>query len=214
MAQILSRLVRQAITVLQKRLQASGKCKVLLSTIMCIRYPFLYPRNRFTGYYYNNWTILKWMTKYYKENTHNIPETYRYKWNHWWNCAIYNTVQWIHNNLLQWLHCIPTFTELNDLPKTWQLDWGIEWCEDLREFLKNNNVLYSYRISQIKEKWGEFDWLFPPIGAESIESKYIERSKQICINCGKPATKVTQGWISYVCDDCAKNYRFVEDIQK
>ena len=27
------------------------------SSILCIRFPFLYPRNRFTGLHYNNWRV-------------------------------------------------------------------------------------------------------------------------------------------------------------
>ena len=42
---------------------------------LCIRFPFLYPRNRYTGKHYNNWTLLekgneikdKWF-KYSKEH--------------------------------------------------------------------------------------------------------------------------------------------------
>ena len=37
--------------------------KLIEATILCIRFPFLYPRNRFTGLHYNNWKILE----YYRE---------------------------------------------------------------------------------------------------------------------------------------------------
>ena len=33
--------------------------------ILCIRFPFLYPRNRFTGTHYNNWKIIEFHRKYY-----------------------------------------------------------------------------------------------------------------------------------------------------
>jgi hypothetical protein len=33
---------------------------------LCIRFPFLYPRNRWTGLHYNNWTIIEFHRKYYK----------------------------------------------------------------------------------------------------------------------------------------------------
>mgnify|MGYP003310314085 CR=1 FL=1 len=31
--------------------------KALKSTILCLRFPFLYPRNRFTDKHYNNWVL-------------------------------------------------------------------------------------------------------------------------------------------------------------
>ena len=34
---------------------------------MCIRYPFLYPRNRFTGKHYNNWKLHQYHVDHYKE---------------------------------------------------------------------------------------------------------------------------------------------------
>ena len=37
------------------------------STILCIRFPFLYPRNRFTGRHYNNWKLLDYIDKKKKE---------------------------------------------------------------------------------------------------------------------------------------------------
>lgn len=40
--------------------------KTLNNIILCIRFPFLYPRNRFTGLHYNNWNILEFHRKYYQ----------------------------------------------------------------------------------------------------------------------------------------------------
>lgn len=35
--------------------------KIIKNTWDCIRFPFLYPRNRWTGLHYNNWKILEWL---------------------------------------------------------------------------------------------------------------------------------------------------------
>lgn len=35
--------------------------RIIKSTWNCIRFPFLYPRNRWTGLHYNNWKILEWL---------------------------------------------------------------------------------------------------------------------------------------------------------
>ena len=37
--------------------------------------------------------------------------------------------------------------------------------------------------------------------AEIIE-KYTEISKRVCVSCGKPATRITTGWICPFCDEC------------
>lgn len=36
---------------------------------LCLKYPFLYPRNRFTGLHYNNWDLLDWIGRKRKEST-------------------------------------------------------------------------------------------------------------------------------------------------
>lgn len=40
--------------------------KYITSSILCLRFPFLYPRNRFTGRHYTNWKLHKFHTDYYK----------------------------------------------------------------------------------------------------------------------------------------------------
>ena len=40
--------------------------KYIKSTILCIRFPFLYPRNRFTGNHYDNWKIVEFHRKWWK----------------------------------------------------------------------------------------------------------------------------------------------------
>lgn len=40
--------------------------KAITSTYMCIKYPFLYPRNRFTGLHYNNWKLHQYHVNNYK----------------------------------------------------------------------------------------------------------------------------------------------------
>ena len=40
--------------------------RIIKSTILCIRFPFLYPRNRFTGLHYNNWKIVEFHKKWWK----------------------------------------------------------------------------------------------------------------------------------------------------
>lgn len=43
--------------------------KIIKSTWDCIRFPFLYPRNRWTGLHYNNWSILDWVKRMKDESS-------------------------------------------------------------------------------------------------------------------------------------------------
>lgn len=196
--------------------------QALLNTVkatwLCFKYPFLYPRNRFTGLHYNNWRILQYLkelaSKYKRYKVGQCPQdkvfylevsgkVYKY-WTNWWAKPLYDVIDWYHGNILQWFHCMTKYTELDTLPATWVKDFGEAWAKELHQYLKANNIK-GYRICQLKEKWGEFDWLYPPDfeGALAIEQKYIKRSRSICICCGAPATRVSTGWISYYCDKCA-----------
>ena len=42
------------------------------SCYLCLKYPFLYPRNRITGQHYNNWKIMNYATRLQKESVTNI----------------------------------------------------------------------------------------------------------------------------------------------
>lgn len=101
------------------------------------------------------------------------------------------------------------FTELDGMPDGWRKAFGIQMCEDIRKILIKANYLYDYRITQVKEKFGGLRWY--DYGAPSsifqelqdTINKYEELSYRTCINCGRPATKISLGWINPFCDKCA-----------
>ncbi len=97
-------------------------------------------------------------------------------------------------------------TWLDDMPDGWRKAFGKEMLEEIREELIRCDYLNEYRIMQIKEKFGTLRWYDAgvPVGCNvwDIIKKYEDMSAKICINCGKPATKVSKGWISPWCDDC------------
>ena len=100
-------------------------------------------------------------------------------------------------------------TELDYMPDGWRRAFGIQMCEEIRKILIKGNYLNSYRIAQIKEKFGGLRWYDE--GAPSsiykelqdVIDKYEDISFRTCICCGRPATKISQGWISPYCDKCA-----------
>ena len=101
------------------------------------------------------------------------------------------------------------FTYLDDMPNGWRKAFGIQMCEEIREVLIKGNYLNNYRIAQIKEKFGALRWydegapdsIYREI--QDIIYKYEEISECTCIWCGRPATKISLGWISPWCDNCA-----------
>ena len=83
-----------------------------------------------------------------------------------------------------------------------------------KKALKKNKFLYKYRIVQIKEKFGGLRWYDAGIPKDSkifdIIAKYAEISYKTCGVCGKPATKMTKGWIYPYCDNCIGDRDFTE----
>ena len=77
--------------------------------------------------------------------------------------------------------------------------------------------MYKYRIFQIKEKWGYLHWYDSGYPNNSkvydIVRKYEQISAKTCVVCGKPATKMSTGWISPYCDDCAVEGRKYTEIK-
>lgn len=98
-------------------------------------------------------------------------------------------------------------TELDAMPEGWRIAFGEQMCEEIREALIKANCLDEYRIMQIKEKYGSLCWYDggAPREVHEIIRKYERLSKRICIHCGKPATKISTGWISPFCDECVEN---------
>jgi len=96
-------------------------------------------------------------------------------------------------------------TELDAMPNGWRIAFGEQICEEIREELEKAGCLETYRITQIKEKFGCLRW-YDLGGTErmlrEIIPKYERLSTRTCIRCGKPATRITTNWISPFCDNC------------
>lgn len=102
------------------------------------------------------------------------------------------------------------FTYLDDMPKGWRKAFGIQMCEEIREVLIKGNYLNNYRVAQVKEKFGALRW-YDEGAPDSIYSElrdiiyvYEEISARTCVCCGRPATKISLGWTSPWCDNCAE----------
>ena len=97
------------------------------------------------------------------------------------------------------------WTELDIMPDGWRKAFGKQMCEEIRNALIEDNYLYKYRIIQIKEKYGSLRWYDwdGPQKVQDIIDKYEHISARTCIRCGRPATKISTGWICPFCDKCA-----------
>lgn len=110
------------------------------------------------------------------------------------------------------------YTWLDDLEPGWRKAFGDILCEELKESLLADECFDEFEFQQIKEKYGSLRLYASNYGenTKNILSKYEELSKYICGHCGKPATKITRGWIYPICDDCIRDingsYSSIEDF--
>jgi len=107
---------------------------------------------------------------------------------------------------MTWYTAPYSYTELDLMPEGWRKAFGEQMCEEIREELIKVNYLYDYRITDIKEKYGSLRWYDCGATEEiyDIIRKYEKKSEHICLHCGRPATKISLGWISPFCNKCAE----------
>lgn len=211
--------------------------RTIYSCYMCIKYPFLYPRNRFTGLHYNNWNIINKMksiySNYHKVNISDKPledmipkDGYYIKyekgnriiqyWTNWWAYPLWRVTKFYHDVILQILHCIPTYNEWDAVEPGWNKAFGKQYLKELRQQLIKDKMLYSFRITQIKEKWGRLQLYCYKTSEDvyKIIDKYENLSWDYCIHCGKSAKYISKGWISPYCEDCINKDNINHYIKK
>ena len=132
------------------------------------------------------------------------------KWYHFW----YKTITWFDTKVLDKILFLPSYTELDAMESGWRKAFGIQMCKEIKKELKKHKFLYKYRIVQIKEKWGYLHWYDGGSPKDSkiydIIRKYEQISAKTCGVCGKPATKISKGWIYPYCDDCIGDRQFTK----
>ena len=92
---------------------------------------------------------------------------------------------------------------LVEVPQGW-LDIVDQMFSEIDEIIKRENI-GDFVVLQTKEKFGTLRVYVGPYIKEidDIIGKYEDMSYYICCRCGKPATKISTGWICPFCDDCA-----------
>lgn len=111
-----------------------------------------------------------------------------------------------------------SYTELDAMPDGWRKAFGEQMCEEIQKLLEEADWVDKYRILQIKEKFGSLRWYDSAV-PESIKErlnaiiqKYEKISERTCFICGKPATKISMGWICPWCNDCAEKNDYEQYI--
>ena len=160
------------------------------STILCIKYPFIYPVNAWTGRHYNNYDIVEYLKKIKNKKI--------------W----YRIVKFFYDKVFPIFHCIPSFTMYDLMPKGWKNAFGEQYLKDFKAVLKKTGTLRYWKIYDIKEKYGTLRTASNFYNEEvyKVVLKYENLSMQYCIECGKPATVVSDGWICPYCDNCYSRF--------
>lgn len=103
-----------------------------------------------------------------------------------------------------------SYTEIDLVPRGWRIAFENEMLEELSEILKEADYVDSYRILDIKEKFGGLAWYSNDVPQEisnkyyAWENKYIDWSVRTCICCGNPTT------LGILCSDCLEYCTTVE----
>lgn len=186
--------------------------RAVKSTILCLRFPFLYPRNRWTGRHWNSWKINDyhkehWNKAYQWETDDSAPGIAIGNWKtiNRWEAFKISFLDGLER-FLSIFHCVPTYTELDAMPCGWRKVFGIQMCKEIKRALLaegGRKMLHNYRIDQIKEKFGQLRW-YDSHGCEEVNRiiyKYSYISEFTCIVCGKSADYFTNGWLSPYCKE-------------
>lgn len=179
------------------------------ATWLCVRFPFLYPRNRFTGHFYNNWELQKKAKICY-------ADAYVYDVKKGRTCVNRKkALMYLYYNVRErveaMFHCIPSYTELNAFEHGmpgWYKAFGKDFLRELRRQLIKDRFLFRFRITDWKEKLGEMRLYCAYASADvyDIIEKYTKLSARTCIVCGKPAVFITQGYILPYCYEHLPEY--------
>lgn len=100
---------------------------------------------------------------------------------------------------------------VEDTPEGWWKAFGGDMLKDFYAAWEHldDKQKEEFDFLQVKEKFGELRIYMCPCTSEMNEicHKYETKSRFVCINCGKPATKVSTDWILPFCDDCTKKVK-------
>lgn len=172
-----------------------------------IVFPFLLVRNRWTGLHYNDWKLQEEISRLYSESTNfnldkcelEIIDKKKYR-----KYKLYNFYNQYILQIFHWWSTTNEWTHFKYNCPGWYKVFGKKLLFQLWWNLLISGRLYSFRIIDIKEKYGHID--FSVCGATpkiyKILNEYSKLSKDYCVDCGKPAVYFTNGYLCPYCKDC------------
>ena len=108
------------------------------------------------------------------------------------------------------------FTELQLVPTGWNTAFGEQWASEIQDVIDKmpESKRSEVHILDLKEKYGVLRQYFSYHTDELDEviRKYEKISKNTCVLCGAPATKISVGWISPYCDECADKKTYLKFV--
>lgn len=131
----------------------------------------------------------------------------------WMKCSEYNGNLIISKNIahdISWLKGNYVEIDNSKHPKGFIEQWedydGMVYCVTIP-----SHILYVRRNGRGVWCGNSLRWYDNGNTERGYEilGKYADLSRRTCIVCGKPATRITTGWISPYCDDCVGNERSV-----
>ena len=100
-------------------------------------------------------------------------------------------------------------TLLDDIPEGWKVGFGYFFCEDLKDLLVKLDMLDTFQILQIKEKFGKL-CVYTNTDNEHIQSlidSYSERSLHCCADCAsQDAIPIKALHVVPLCERCFHRY--------
>ena len=103
----------------------------------------------------------------------------------------------------------------------WYKAFGEQMVDELNKILVRHNSTGTYRIDQIKEKYGTLRWYDGGYSYQAQDelsawnTKYSHLSEETCVLCGEPAEiRTDMGWISPFCDKHYREYKYDGEYDK
>ena len=98
-----------------------------------------------------------------------------------------------------------SWTMLDGIPDGWRIAFCDRMCDEIQKEYEKlpDDKKKDFYIVQAKEKFGglRIYMTFYVDSIESIIQKYSELSEITCVQCGKPASYISRGWICPWCNE-------------
>lgn len=92
----------------------------------------------------------------------------------------------------------------------WEKKLIPNFLRELRWTCLTTGSLFTFKISDMREKWGRLDLFFNNSNdkIDDVIDKYVELSKKTCFKCGcECEMRNLGGWLVPACDECVEELK-------